>query len=74
MSLDDPVPWCDCLSVQLSRGCACAKLAERIEVPFGVEIPGDLRHIVLDAFTACGFDADFAKLLRHLVAAVYYTQ
>jgi len=28
--------------------CGCAEMAERINVMFGVEIPGDPRHIVLD--------------------------
>jgi len=60
-----------CLSVcQSVTRAGCVKTAERIDVLFGVETPGDRRNIVLDGVSipmARGFDAAFAKLLWLLV-------
>jgi len=39
---DDPVAWC----VSLSRGCAEQKMAERIEVLFGVKTKGPKAHCI----------------------------
>jgi len=46
IATDDPVAWCINLSVMLQR---CAKTAERIEVLYRNETPGEPRHIVLDS-------------------------
>jgi len=60
------IPVSVILSVCKSITCTrCAKLAERIEVVFGVETLGDTRNIVHGSL---GFDAAFAKLLWLLVA------
>jgi len=50
----------------------CAKTAERIDVLFGVEIPGNVRNIVLDGglhLPGLGgaFDAAFAKVHWSLI-------
>jgi len=63
-------------SVCLSRGWAVQKMAERIDILFGVETPGDPRNILLNedqhSHTARenGFDAAFAKLLCPLVLSM----
>jgi len=59
----------ECLSVTQA---GCAKMAEQIDILFGVVIPRDLRNIVLDGVLIPrgerrGFDAAFAKLLWLLV-------
>jgi len=65
-----------CSSISLSRGSTrlyCAKTAERIKIPFGLNTLRGLRNIVLDGGPdpprrwGGGFDATFAKLLWPLV-------
>jgi len=68
-------PLTNSLSVRSTRLC-CIKTAERIDVLFGVETPRNKKHSVrwgsLFPPTArgWGFDADFAKLLGPVAAAV----
>jgi len=72
IATDVPLLCCViCLSVNLSvTRAGCAKTAERINVLFGMEIPGDLRNrggLHSPRGGGRGFDAAFAKLLRPVV-------
>lgn len=55
--MDDPMAWFVCQSV-LCRQLHFAKMAERIDVVFGLETPGDPRYIVLDGVPGSLFTKD----------------